>query len=529
MKKYLLISLAVLSLIMAGCAKEELETSPTNQTDAGKVFSDVENTFSLLNGVYRNFYTDGELWSTGYPDENFGMSAIKINADLMGEDMVQRDPGSFWFVYDYLYWMRTSIAGTSDHPYAYWSMFYQFINHANIILAKIDDVPGNDADRNNVKGQALSIRAFSYFYLIQFYARTYKGHEDEPGVPIYTTPSDKNSEGAGRGTVEDVYTRIRTDLDDALICFENASPRRHISHIDYYVASGLKSRVALVMEDWEAAADAAADALEAPGVSLMNNSELLGGFNTVNNSEWMWGSEINDAQSTSWPSFFSHMDSHVSSSYANDSRKLISAWLYDRIGENDVRKGWFQEPVYSEDEEWENEAGPEVNYYQLKFRVKAAGSWASDYIYMRASEMYLNRAEAECMRGNYGDARDLLIEAIGYKDPDFAAGLDTIPNGNTVTIGSWSDDLSTMNLLDMILLQRRIELWGEGFRIFDVRRHKTGFIRNYPGNNHFWTEYWAGMEPFDITDPESYEWVYMLPLKEFDGNTSLDISVDQNP
>lgn len=529
MKKYLLVSLAVLSLIMAGCAKEELETTATDKTDAAQVLTSVDGLYSIVNGIYRNFYTDGDLWSTSYSPENFGMSAIQINADLMGEDMVQRDPGSFWFVYDYLYWMRTSIAGTSDHPYAYWSMFYQFINHANIILSHIDDVPGDNADRNNVKGQALAIRAYSYFYLIQFYARTYKGHEEEPGVPIYTTPSDKHTAGNSRGTVEGVYTQIRTDLDDALECFANASPRRHISHIDFYVASGLKSRVALVMEDWEAAAEAAADALESPGLALMNHDALTSGFNSVLNKEWLWGAEINDAQSTSWNSFFAHMDSNVSSSYANDSRKLISAWLYDRIGENDVRKGWFQEPVYSEDEEFENEAGPNVNYAQQKFRVRKSGSWASDYIYMRASEMYLNRAEAECMRGNYGEARDVLIEAIGYKDPDFAAGLDTIPDGNTITIGSWSDDLSTMNLLDVILLQRRIELWGEGFRIFDIRRHKTGFIRNYPGNNHFWTEYWAGMEPFDIEDPESYEWVYMLPLKEFDGNTSLDITVDQNP
>jgi len=172
MKKYLLVSLAVLSLIMAGCAKEELETTATDKTDAAQVLTSVDGLYSIVNGIYRNFYTDGDLWSTSYSPENFGMSAIQINADLMGEDMVQRDPGSFWFVYDYLYWMRTSIAGTSDHPYAYWSMFYQFINHANIILSHIDDVPGDNADRNNVKGQALAIRAYSYFYLIQFYART---------------------------------------------------------------------------------------------------------------------------------------------------------------------------------------------------------------------------------------------------------------------------------------------------------------------------------------------------------------------
>ncbi|MCS2698728.1 hypothetical protein NXW27_21045, partial [Phocaeicola dorei] len=34
---------------------------------------------------------------------------------------------------------------------------------------------------------------------------TYKGHESEPCVPLYTEPTDIATEGKGRATVEEVY------------------------------------------------------------------------------------------------------------------------------------------------------------------------------------------------------------------------------------------------------------------------------------------------------------------------------------
>jgi hypothetical protein len=531
MKKYIYILIVGLVVLTGSCSKDYLNTNPTDQTTPEQVFLNVENAFAALNGIYRNFYTDGDLWSTSYAAENFGPSAINIATDLMGEDMIQRDAGNYWFVYDYLYWMRTSIAGTSDHPYTYWYMYYCIIDNVNNILSRIDDLPGDATDRNNVKGQALALRAYSYLYLIQFYARTYKGHEQEKGVPIYTEPTNKNSVGKGRGTVQDVFDQINEDLDNAITAFQSASAQRHKSHIDKYVAYGLKSRVAMLMEDWTTAADASSKALEKNGLKIMSNTELLGGFNTVANPEWMWGSEVNDAQSTSWNSFFNHMDSRISSSYANSSRKVISKWLYEQIGDNDVRKQWFKAPVNTDEYENPDEyaEGPDVNYNQMKFKVKGEGSWAGDYIYMRAAEMYLNQAEAECRQGNYPAARTLMLSLLEDKDPDIAARLAAIPNGNVITVNSYSDDMSAINLLDFILLQRRIELWGEGFRIFDIRRQKTGFIRDYPETNHFSPGDLGDYGLFDVTDPESWEWVYMLPQSEFDGNPSLDPEADQNP
>jgi len=138
---------------------------------------------------------------------------------------------------------------------------------------------------------------------------------------------------------------------------------------------------------------------------------------------------------------------------------------------------------------------------------------------MRAAEMYLIQAEAECRLEHDGIARDLLKEMVANSDGDgsLAARIDT-KSGNTLNITS-SDPGSS--LLDEIILQRRIELWGEGFRVHDIVRLKTGFSREYTDSNH--------SVKFGITDPESWEWIMLIPQKEFDGNINMDAENDQNP
>ena len=503
-------SILAILVLLGGSCSDQLDTNPTDATTKEEVFATVENAFAAINGIYRGFYTTD--WSTGYPTENFGPASINIASDLMGEDFIMREPGSYWFYYDYRYWVRSEINNTSDRPFVWWNMFYKYINNTNYILANIDSAEGVDEDRNNVKAQAYALRAYSYFYLIQFYQRTYKGHENDPGVPLYTEPTDKDTEGKGRGTVEDVYTQINNDLDMAIELFKDATPQRHKSHIDLYVAYGLKARVALVQNKWQVAADNARFARGKSGLELMPEADLKGGFNTVRSTGWMWGSEINDDQSSSWYSFFNHMDA-AAGGHANRSRKCISSWLYDQIGDNDIRKGWFVGLLEEDDA-----TGPNASFNQLKFRVKSAGSWACDYLYMRVAEMYLIEAEAECMLEHYPQARTALKELVSYKDPDFEDVLGEVADDNTLNLGSAGP---VMNLLDMIILQRRIELWGEGFRVLDIMRLKSGFDRDFEGSNH--------PDKLAITDPESWEWIMMIPQKEFDGNVNMDATTDQNP
>lgn len=517
MKKIIYL-LSSVTLLM-GLISCDLDTEPTNKVATDRMFETVQGGYAALNGIYRNFYTADD-WSS-YKTENFGPASANIVAEVMGEDFVQREAGSAWFWYDYRYLVRQEINNKGDRPYAFWNMFYQYINNANAIITNIDAATGDENERKDVKAQALTIRAYSYFYLIRFYQRTYVGHENDPGIPIYLEPTTNETEGKGRGTVEDVYQQINSDLDEAISLFTAAGTiQQHKSHADLYVAYGLKSRVALVQEKWEVAANAAAEALKKPGLGLMDEKALLEGFNAVSNVEWMWGSEIIDSQATTWYSFFNHMDADAGG-HAESARKLASSWLYDMIEDHDVRKLWFVAPTGISPAD-EPVLGPKVSYNQLKFHLKAKGSWASDYIYMRAAEMYLNEAEAFCQLGKYNEARQLLKELcdIRYSDNSYDERIANIVDSKELTLKSTaSKDVKT--LMDEIILQRRIELWGEGFRIFDIMRLKTGFSRTYEGTNH----------PIKIeeTAPESWEWIMMLPMTEFDGNPAMDYEKDQNP
>ncbi|MEE4284503.1 MAG: RagB/SusD family nutrient uptake outer membrane protein, partial [Mariniphaga sp.] len=76
-------------------------------------------------------------------------------------------------------------------------------------------------------------------------------------------------------------------------------------------------------------------------------------------------------------------------------------------------------------------------------------------------------------------------------------------------------------LLQKILLERRIELWGEGFRGFDLKRLKLGFDRNNSNHNAIVTR--------TMTLPaESEKFVYQIPQAEIDANPNIG-EENQNP
>jgi hypothetical protein len=76
-------------------------------------------------------------------------------------------------------------------------------------------------------------------------------------VPIYTEPTVTGTTGKGRGTVQDVYNQINSDINTSLSLFrESKMSREHISHLDSCSTNLLKARVALVENDWKKAEEA---------------------------------------------------------------------------------------------------------------------------------------------------------------------------------------------------------------------------------------------------------------------------------
>ncbi len=497
MKKIFLFSAVVLSaLIFSACSKEYLETRPSNAVTEQEINSKISAIYAAIDGQNKElfaFSTNG----SGRHDE-YGQKTVDLQSDLMGNDMVIHTQGYGWYnsVYQYIEWGRKTSGRTCDNT---WFFYFDLIKQSNKILAVIDGVvDATNDDKENVKGQVLGIRAYAYYNLVNLWQQTYKGGENKPGVPLYVTDV---TEGKGRGTVQDVYNQIIADLGAAETLLDG-KPRASKNNMNVDVVRGFRARVALIQEDWAtAAAKAHLAALDYP---LMDASSYIAinAFSSIDNPEWMWGSYIDDVNATIYASFFSHMDVNAGGYAALGSQKKITAELYDLIPVSDVRKQCWTAPGTGSD--------PNVDYNQVKHQLPDPASWAGDYLYMRASEMYLIEAEALARQGLDAQARSVLESMLvtSGRNPNYSAS-----------------SFSGQDLINEILTQRRIELWGEGFSLIDIKRLGQGLNRATGAGNHGAPNYNPAVY---TTSPLEPRFLMRIPQRELDANSSMTAN-DQNP
>ncbi len=462
-----------------------------------------------LNEIYRSMHTAG--WSTaGNTHQAFGISAYNLMAEVMGDDMIMGAQGSGWFWFDAAYNVKTRYTSSSWRSHDLWNAYYTWIANANYLLAATANMNGTAAEKNYIKGQAYAIRAYSYFMLAQSFARTYKGHESDPCVPLFEGTIFNGSTGQLRSTVAEVYAQIDADIQQAVNLL-NGTTQLRPSHIGYAVALGLRSRIYLVEEKWNNAYIDARDAIaaaEAQGKGILEVSDF-NGVNDATKGNVMWGVDIPSQDVGMYASFWSHMISDKA--YGQRAPKQISKWLYNKMSNTDARRAWWKT----------NDTGVGSDaLVQNKFNVVEGTEWDGDYIWMRVEEMYLNAAEALAHRGGMDtNARNLLNQLMAKRDPNYTC----TKSGNS--LGELTDE-ETGSLLEEILIQRRIELWGEDGRIYTIRRLHQGFERT--AENGWPTD--LLLTNRSLQDPESYPWVMTIPQSEFYNYYSRLIeTADQNP
>jgi len=437
------------ALLMFSCGEDYLDTAPTDAVSADVIFSTTQGADVALNGVYRWMY-----WYHGTGHDDYGYKALDIKADLMGNDMKIYSYGYGWFVRDYNYVERGN-PGDETTTWIAWKLNYEVIYNANMVLANIEGAAGPLEEKNAISAQALALRAFAYFNLAQWYGPTYVGNESAPCVPIKVLPDEEH---VSISTVGDVFTQAKNDIAESVRLFNEPGTvgRQAKSQINLDVAYGIQARIALIMHEWDLAITAATAARANYG--LMSADDFVAGFKDVENGEWIWGLDVNDEQATIYASFFSHMDP-IKFSYASlGLQKQVPQWMYEAMPDTDVRKAVVVSPQNLIDSTIWAQTGQLVPVYaSIKFNT--FNSWASDYVMMRAAEMYLIEAEAAAEAGNDPAAQTALNMVMDARDP----GTSTSNTGQA--------------LKDEIFWQRRIELWGEGFGLFDLKRKKLPMDR----------------------------------------------------
>ena len=461
---------------------------------------------SAMNNIYRMLRTAG--WSsTGNTHQAFGILAHTLTAEVMGDDMIMAAQGSGWFWFDATYNVKSRYTSTAWRSFDLWNTYYTCIAEANSIISQKNNITGSTDLVNYYVGQAYALRAYSYFMLSQWFARTYKGHESDPCVPLFTGTVFNGSTGQPRATVTQVYSQINSDISQAVSLLQGKNQLRP-DHIGYAVALGIRARIALVKEDWLTAYNSAVSAISASGKSILEVPSFVG-VNNARAGNVMWGAEIPDAQSGQYAAFFTHMDvSGSMTTYAQRAPKQISTWLYDKMSATDARRAW-----------WDPSSSYSTGgYVTQKFKMREGVIGAGDYIYMRVEEMYLTAAEAACRRGQTTSAKNYLNQLMAKRVPGYTC------NKTGTSLGALTTT-ETGSLLEEILLQRRIELWGEDGRIYTIRRLRQGFERTAENG-------WPNsllLTNRSLQDPESYPWVMTIPLAEFDGNPNMNFTNDQNP
>ncbi|PKF75435.1 RagB/SusD family nutrient uptake outer membrane protein [Chryseobacterium sp. PMSZPI] len=434
MKKLKYLSFGLIGLWSLTSCENELNTAPTDQANQVEVFKTAESAETVVNGTWAKFNDEGTTYA------NIGYSTVLRASDAMGSDVaVLTNKYGFSSTYQF----SEMANNTAGRPLFIWSLFYSTINNMNNVIAKIDGTEGSQEKKNQVKGQAKALRAFCYLNIASFYQFSYFKDKTALTAPIYTEPSTINTPAKKRASLEDIYTLVKSDLTDADNLLKDYD-RNNKDKINHAVVNGLLARTYLNIGEWSKASAAAKTARE--GYPLMAAEKYKDGFNDINNVEWIWGH--GQTQEQSGESYaFHYLDVSSSGSYYYSF--MADPYFKNLFDSNDIRSQLFS---------WDGLKGREGLLRYAKFRFKP--TLIGDIVYMRAAEMYLIEAEAEARNGNVSQAVTVLNQ------------LKTARKANV-----YSGSLAQNDVIQEILIERRKELFGEGFALSDIIRTQGTVVR----------------------------------------------------
>lgn len=274
-----------------------------------------------------------------------------------------------------------------------WSYAYYTIARANNVINNLDDKVGKDATQqqvNNVKAEALFIRALCYFDLVITYCQPYNYNateDDKMGVPLVLVT--ENGKPA-RDSKENVYNQIVADLLQAESIMADGYVRAGVTDKAATptkpAIQALLSRVYLYMNKWQEAANYATKVISNKKYELAPADAYAAMFSAATAPEGgeiifeVYGSDKNEYWDNSG---WAHLP-YITTTDDKGSHGDVCATkdLYDLYSEGDVRKSMFKQ--HGND------------YFPTKYSGKPKDSDPkyTNVPILRLSEMYLNRAEA---------------------------------------------------------------------------------------------------------------------------------------
>lgn len=403
MKNNRMVAAALVLSGLFGCQKGFLDTRPANSLVVPSSLSD----FQQLLGNEQIFNITPGLLEIGSDDY------YTSEANLQSQITVQERNGYIWAP-DVL----------QGQPDADWNTPYQQVFYANVVLDGLSSLSVDSTtvgEWQQTKGTALFDRAFAFYNLAITFSAPYSPDSaaSDLGIPLRLS-SDIN-DASVRGTLQQTYTQIIKDLNEAIPLLPVNVPIKEFP--SKAAAYGLLARAYLDMQQYSNA-EAYADSSLQLNNTLMDYNQLSLGVTypfPKFNVEVLFESEL-----TSFALFNSKLTN-------------VDSTLYASYDTNDLRrKGFFS--IYK-------------GYPYFK------GTYSGVHTHfggIATDEIYLIRAECNARLGNttatLSDLNTLLVNR--YQTGEF------VP-----------DSASTADqALSLVLTERRKELVFRGIRWNDLRR-----------------------------------------------------------
>lgn len=466
-----------------------------------------------LTAVSEQATWDSEILATAFLDKCYLDNMPGFDGDL-SEYCDESNGGG-----DFIHGRLTAVA-TAGGPLAeYWP--YDKIYTLNVLLTSIDGGSLSEEVRNQIKAQALFLRAYQYFQMVKIYG----------GVPLILAPQDRYKDDlyVTRNTAKECIDQIVKDLDDAAASLPSVWGTEDFGRITKGAAMAFKGRVLLTYASkqfnpnndrsrWEQAYQAclaAKEELSTNGERALHpvydeiwtqettsetviTTRFLDPVRTHNFMaglrplEFSVGAVGNNQPSLDLALAFPMADGTAPGVDVNgdgvkeefdptatDARGLY--WLdrdprfYSIIVYNGAEyplngmPEWFQGCMYTYKGGEDTHSPTGTGFYSCKFSIpektatEAKDHGDMDWIEMRYAEVLLNLAECAAEVGNKDDEVYDILKQIRER-----AGI--IPNADGLY--GLKANMSQQELIDAVLYERRIELAFEGKRFWDMMRRK---------------------------------------------------------
>lgn len=338
-----------------------------------------------------------------------------------------------------------------------WISSYLVIRACSFVVENIAQYRNeNPAKADDIRGQALAMRAYLHFKLVNTFAQhySYTPGASHPGVPYITTADI--TQPFSRQTVAEVYSRIIEDLKTAIELMPAVATDTRF--MNYNAAKALLARVYLFKEDYNNALLLAKDVTQAVPLMTIDNGYPNNLFRLKSPAETESLFQLSPRSNNYFTNFLGQ--------YLRQStiRYVATADIGLLLTENadDARRVW----VTNTGSQWNVTKFPAAAAPEVTPAVSPVET-AYYPVIIRSSEMFLTAAEAAARSGDDNTAR---------------AFLDSIRMRANPTITPLAATGGA--LLDSICKERRKELAFESLRMPDLQRwkqpvHRMDFLPGY--------------------------------------------------